>query len=409
MGIQARTNVPGRTAIYTDQVTRIKTVYEPPGTYLSSTVSSVSRTSHYVQRSPIVKMPLVSIGGTRRVRRPSSYSRIVMDSPTSISLKRTLFRRDADTPPGHEEIVESPWTPDYTHIASQSNGLINGYAVVSDPSTVNQAITQALNKLGDQKVQIGAALAEAKKTYDMIAEVSTSVWRSYRAMRRGNWAAVARELGLSPKKFFTGKSSVNYLLAMKYGVIPLLSDLYKGYQWFSDNRDVPLLLKVRSAGYSEHSISGSYLSQRWNGSSRHIGYCGLQAKVTVDTLRAFNQGGLTNPLAVAWEIVPYSFLIDWYLPIANMLQAYTDSSGLTFISGYTGDRNESSVDVYLEYSSEVATSVATDTGEGIVRYFSTHRNPLGGFPRPGLYVKQNWFNANHGATALALFRSAAFK
>lgn len=31
--------------------------------------------------------------------------------------------------------------------------------------------------------------------------------------------------------------------------------------------------------------------------------------------------GLQDPLSVAWELLPYSFVLDWFIPVGNYLQA----------------------------------------------------------------------------------------
>jgi hypothetical protein len=42
--------------------------------------------------------------------------------------------------------------------------------------------------------------------------------------------------------------------------------------------------------------------------------------------------GLTNPLAVAWELVPFSFVVDWALPIGSFLNQIDASVGWTFVT-----------------------------------------------------------------------------
>jgi hypothetical protein len=32
--------------------------------------------------------------------------------------------------------------------------------------------------------------------------------------------------------------------------------------------------------------------------------------------------GMVDPLQVAWEIVPYSFVVDWFLPVGSFLSAW---------------------------------------------------------------------------------------
>ncbi len=42
--------------------------------------------------------------------------------------------------------------------------------------------------------------------------------------------------------------------------------------------------------------------------------------------------GITNPLLVAWDIVPFSFVVDWFLPVNNWLKQLDTYSGFTLAS-----------------------------------------------------------------------------
>jgi len=51
-------------------------------------------------------------------------------------------------------------------------------------------------------------------------------------------------------------------------------------------------------------------------------------------LRSFAaQTGFTNPINLAWEILPFSFVVDWFLPIGPYLEAFTAFDGLEFVDG----------------------------------------------------------------------------
>jgi hypothetical protein len=110
--------------------------------------------------------------------------------------------------------------------------------------------------------------------------------------------------------------------------------------------------------------------------------------------------GLENPLAVAWEVVPFSFVLDWWIPVGNILQAYSDARGLSFGSGYTSHRTSASVDTHYEYHGGGESHVQSSRRV----WFGHDRVALNDFAIPGPYQKQNWFNMEKGLTALALFR-----
>ena len=48
----------------------------------------------------------------------------------------------------------------------------------------------------------------------------------------------------------------------------------------------------------------------------------------IDAVASAAQFGLTNPLLVAWEVVPFSFVVDWFLPVGDYLEGLTSLHGL---------------------------------------------------------------------------------
>lgn len=53
------------------------------------------------------------------------------------------------------------------------------------------------------------------------------------------------------------------------------------------------------------------------------------------TLMRLEQFGLANPTAVAWELVPFSFVADWFVGIGDYLAAQTALLGLEVLDGGT--------------------------------------------------------------------------
>lgn len=106
--------------------------------------------------------------------------------------------------------------------------------------------------------------------------------------------------------------------------------------------------------------------------------------------------GLLNPAVLAWESVPFSFVIDWFLPVGNFLQSLSTPLGVKFLSG-------------------TQTSVAEGTGKCIRRgdvsdsfqfidYRVYDRDVLTTFPLAWPFIKSP-FSTTHVLDSLALLRN----
>jgi hypothetical protein len=63
--------------------------------------------------------------------------------------------------------------------------------------------------------------------------------------------------------------------------------------------------------------------------------CGAEVFVSNPNTALANQMGFINPAAVAWELVPFSFLVDWFLPVGDFLNSFTDLLGHSVHYPYT--------------------------------------------------------------------------
>lgn len=402
MGIAARSRDYNITRQYNDSFVKTTTIIEGGSTSTGQT--AVSDVGQYLTRSGKNSGKFITVGN-RRIATPTDYQLVIFDRSHGMKTTTTGRRLNTNKPIYRTEIVEDVAGFD-TNVVANTSGKFSNRVINFDGDAYNQSVTECRNRLGDQKASIGAALAEARSTFNMLADTSVALLKSYRAIRRGNWAESARYLGLRPSQYLTGKSSASGLLQIKYGWLPLMHDLKTGYDWFASNQDTPLL--INASATARRAFSGSdkydsYTAMGWSGSS--MSRCHIVATVDQPGRRVANQGGLLNPLSIAWEVVPYSFVLDWWMPVGNVLQAYSDTAGLTFRSGYTAQVSEGEVFYDISGRRETATSVVDYEGGGTLdRYYRFRRTKLGSFPIPGIYQKQNWFNKSRAITALALFR-----
>ena len=272
------------------------------------------------------------------------------------------------------------------------------------PDLLAQAQTEMLVKLADRKVHLGNALAESRKTVSMIASRMLSVLSAYRAIRRGNFSGAAAALGISKRKGFR-KSAADQWLELQYGWKPLLSDIYGGAELlqkgFRDEKIVRVSRKV-----SRHStIAGAVADPNYEGScSVSVIAIGFY-KVNDEFSTHLSSLGLINPLEIVWELTPYSFILDWFLPVGDWLTALTASTGMDFIDGCFSVKARGDFvrkNIPLSVPPPNAVNVRQDL-RVYNKAFAFQRIPFTGAPSGQLYMKSPFTSGTRIGNALALF------
>jgi hypothetical protein len=240
----------------------------------------------------------------------------------------------------------------------------------------------------------------------MLATAATDLFHAYKAAKRGNWRGVAKALKVRPKDFRKGKTVSEKWLAYQYGWKPLMSDIHDAYDLLQKGfrEKAQIASSVRNLKDS-NSYNLSYQAHGVTGYVRCESQVQYTAKVfyRIDdsTLSKFNQIGLINPASVAWEVVPFSFVVDWFLPVGNFLEALTARIGVSFIDGYYGTRVEGSLRVCSPQRPPADQIVIQEDRESMCEQFGYTREVMSSFPLPGLYFKSP-FSTGHALNALAL-------
>lgn len=302
------------------------------------------------------------------------------------------------------------WSPEIWKLESlYQPDFDRAYQALPDIATdaENQAVTSAMNRMGDNKMQLGSDLLQARQTIDMVADASSTLWRSYIAARRGHLKRALRILGTNGR----GKRGVaDTHLEIIFGWMPLLGTIHDGYSWFEEHGSKPYFLSTRGSNSRSSSASGDTGLGSYTATQTVTSRCGIICRLKSDFTRGLSKAGLTNPLQVAWEIVPFSFVVDWFAPVGNLLQTYSDSSGLDFVTGYSNRKVTTTIDYKIDSSYQSENSF--ERVEGRVHGKSSKsilffkRNAYGDFPRPSLYFNQSPFNKERLVTALSLYAQA---
>ena len=137
---------------------------------------------------------------------------------------------------------------------------------------------------------------------------------------------------------------VDAWLEYNYGWKPLIRDVKQGSDALNElvngqDQDLSFSFKA-GARRTEEIQSDSWVSPAWTGTKVYgealkTSECHFSCRVKLPdgTLRDLRTMGLDNPLEVAWELVPYSFVVDWFLDVGGWISSIGAQRGITFIEG----------------------------------------------------------------------------
>lgn len=215
----------------------------------------------------------------------------------------------------------------------------------------NSARARFVDKLG-QASQLGSTLTtELRQSWGTVVSGVTTALHAARAVRRGDLVEAAKLLGFSPPVVrrtivrstqrrgrtryrnittdywvmpngrYVAKGAANKWLWYSYGVKPLAQDIYNAMDVLT--RDPPSTIVRGNAAGSEALSALHYLADL-KVSVR------VQAHVRVGNpnLWLANQLGLLNPAQWLLEGIPFSFVVDWFSNLSQIVMQMTDFAGL---------------------------------------------------------------------------------
>lgn len=223
-------------------------------------------------------------------------------------------------------------------VGNNTWSLTNGGAGTYTPNLTNLG-NKLYAKMRDEaytSLQVGADLGELHQTLSLIKGAVTAVRHPLMVV-----GETMKRIALHKKGRKDGlpllKESSEALLAFQYGVKPLMQTVYDAMDILKDPfPKTKVRARVTSSG-----------GERWDsdvGTSLHqINDIAWEAEmsgsfiitVTNPNLFAVEQLGLLNPASIAWELTPFSFVVDWFLPIGTYFASWSDYAGCTRTNPYT--------------------------------------------------------------------------
>jgi len=231
---------------------------------------------------------------------------------------------------------QNPVTPNYT---GSVGGCFGGFPVVN-PWTANEDIKLILKlqeRMQGSNFDMSIAAGTAMQSVDTIGATASKIARAMVSARKGNLPQAYRDLaGISvyskakrrlQKETKTSADAFSAAwLEVQYGIRPLLQDVYDAATSLAHALNSPIQQTYRA----RHRVLGTVASSgnMRPVSSENIARGQIVARIT-EPLTVPQLLGLQNPENFVWEVIPYSFVADWFLPIGDYLHARGFAQGLT--------------------------------------------------------------------------------
>lgn len=378
-----------------------------------------------------------------------------------------IFTFTANSQPTGGDVIRWTFRPNCTAFNCQ---MAHTAATTADDPT-QKIINKLIEQISLTKVNSAVAMAEMNKTVVHLAHTATRIHDAIKALRKARFGDFTRALGLTTsaaqkRTFYTGvrksfradwvldptpggglnsrkrgtfstftyrkkftayesrmgSNVSNFLsdtwLEYSYGWKPLLRDVYDhaaaAAEFMVEHQSKVRTVKARAnceryTSYVQIPVNDQ-VKRTFYGYSKISGEIGISYSIPNGAVNIATAFGLQNPLEVIWELVPFSFVADWFLPIGDSLRALSAFNGLVFHSGYKSHKHvrtiTSSVEGYGGFTSGgVRWFGASGGGTGKRWEYDQGRVLLTSFPSfvwPQLKDPRSW---SHAASAIALLQS----
>jgi hypothetical protein len=258
----------------------------------------------------------------------------------------------------------------------------------------NKLINGLWSEIKGSDFNMSVFLGESPQALRMIADTAIRVSKSVWHLRQGDAGGALRSLveGTSraplvrrfdanhalsryPNLRGDARAQANLFLEMQYGWRPLLSDVKAASEALAQQLEFPFRKKITKRievkGANKRTGGGSYWT--YNESAFLPGQFSVRRSDThMRMITAYFSEepslaaklGLLDPELVAWELVPFSFVADWFIPIGSYLEARGAASKMTGLF-VTSDKR-----VRSEWGITTSGSLATNIPGGIPGTFT---------------------------------------
>lgn len=311
-----------------------------------------------------------------------------------------------------------PWANAW--VSSSSDWQVGSPVGLDHPMLVD-ALGMARKKfigLTGEFANAAHALLERKQTMDMLTHRLTAIYQWARAVKRGRFrdAAIAlqthqRREGKGNAVRANSREIATAWFQWWFGLSPLLKDIASAMEILESPFEEKVLKaritwvpgKKESTFFSPGTFgyNETRLREEWWLRAR------VQAVVRIDNPNLYLRSrlGFTNPFILAYEVVPFSFVANWFVNIEEWLGQFSDLHGLKVEEAFhsvTYKRKCTTFDLNYWWPWYISDPALNGFGHKVAGYTSETRRVLG-IPGVTLGVRPPWdLSKSRAMTAASL-------
>lgn len=268
-----------------------------------------------------------------------------------------------------------------------------------------------LAKVKDAKVNLAQMIGERGQTIKLVSDLLQRILRAVIKLRRGN---ALQDVARSIIKTGTTKELASDFLAVQYGIRPLINDVQGIVDEFTKGTDLRRKLVTKAVEELDRVVdTGTHrdpIYTHWKTTVR--GQLTVKATSQVEIVSPGTQKlvalGTLDMQTLIWELTPWSFAIDWVLPIGKALSAVDSNVGVKYVDSHLTIFLKQVAEVAVDYNGtnsagEASSGACGRTVSGVYCRRIPGYIPADSFKFPRL---KNPFSIEHAANALALFYSS---
>lgn len=234
---------------------------------------------------------------------------------------------------------------------------VGGYAsrahtitVDGRPRTDNSCYARFAGKLSPDSAEIGITLAEHRSAVKSINMRCKMLFQLLSALRKRDFRAAGRALrtDVTTRKVKYHKEFANNLLEWSWGWSPMIDDIQNAMKVLTTG--LPPFRVRASAGDTWHDLARYQVESGPSFEGRRELYlverhelvyrCSMGAVIAIDNpnLWLANQLGVVNVPGIVWATFPFSFIVDKYINIGQMINSLSTFYGLRLIEPWYSRR-----------------------------------------------------------------------